>query len=193
MTATPARSAPTTTTVRIRRQRLRLRAAALATDVSAGIGSAASASAGAVVGRGAVIRADDEVAAARQIEAHGVVTPFVGVVLDQAAPQAARLDADERVRLRIEVRRPAEHLDGDRVALQPVALAGERLLHDETQEARRARSLLEATARENALELRAHFGRAGLDGPRRTLHCVVVANGTARAGAPSEIFPGVTV
>ena len=170
-----------------------MRAAALATGVSAGVGSGSFCRGRSRRGRGAVIRADDEVAAARQIEAHGVVTPFVGVVLDQAAAQAARLDADERIRLRVEVRRPAEHLDGDRVALQPVALAGERLLHDEAQKARRPRSLLEATARENPLELRAHFRRAGLHGPRRTLHCVVVANGTPRAGAPTEIFPGVTV
>jgi hypothetical protein len=53
--------------------------------------------------------------------------------------------------LGVEVRRTAEDLDGDRVALEPIALAGERLLDDEAQKTGRARSLLEAAARENPL------------------------------------------
>ncbi|HET7607612.1 MAG TPA: hypothetical protein VFL84_02965 [Gammaproteobacteria bacterium] len=98
-----------------------------------------------------MISADDGVAAARQLEAHGIGASFVGVVLDQPAAQTAGLDADERVGLRIEVRRTAEHLDGDRVTLEPVALTGQRLLGDVAQERRRARGLPEAAARENAL------------------------------------------
>ena len=113
MTATPPRSAATTTTARIRRQRRRLRAAALAQRLRQRPSWRYRPRPRDGRGLGARVRADDGIAAARQIDAHGIVTPFVGVILDQAAAQSARLDADERIRLRIEVRRTTEHLDGD--------------------------------------------------------------------------------
>ncbi len=112
-------------------------------------------------GRG--VGADDGIAAARQVDPHRIVAPFIGVILDQAAAQSAGLDAHERIRLSIEVRRTAEHLDGDGVAFEAVALAGKRLLHDKTQKARGARGLLEAAARENPLELRSYLYGAGLE------------------------------
>ena len=109
-----------------------------------------------------MISADDGVAAARQIEAHGIGASFVGVVLDQPPAQTAGLDADERVGLGIEVRRTSEYLDGNRVTLEPVPLTGQRLLGDVAQECRRARSLLEAAAPENALQRGSNLTGAGL-------------------------------
>ena len=143
---------------------------------------------------GSAVRADDGVAAARQLDPHRIVAPFVGVVLDQAAAQAACLDADERIRLSIEVRRTTEHLDGDGIALEPIALAGERLLHDEAQKARRARGLLEAAARENPLELRAYLYRAGLHATLQNpaLRCLREWDHLGRA-PPTGIFATLIV
>ena len=125
----------------------------------------------------------------REIElamTHRIGASFVGVILDQPAAQTARLDAHERVRLSVEVGRSFEYLHGDRVALEPVALTGERLLDDEAQEGRRPPSLLEATARENAVERGAHFSGAGLRWPPRPLRCAVLANGTHLGWRPKR-------
>ena len=99
-----------------------------------------------------VVRASREVPASRQIDSHRIVASFVGVVLGQAASQAARLDSHEGIGLRVEIRRPAEHFYRNRVALQPFPLTGQGLLDDEAQEFRGAGRLLETAARENPFE-----------------------------------------
>ena len=58
----------------------------------------------------------------------------------------------------------AEDLDADRVALQPLAAAGQRLLDDEAQKIGRPSGLLETAAREDSLERGAHFARARFTG-----------------------------
>ena len=95
----------------------------------------------------------DGVAAARQLDPDGIAFAFARVVLDQSPAQATRLDAHQRVGLRVEVGGPAEHLDADRVTLQPLPAAGQRLFGDEAQEMRRAVRLLKVATRENPLEL----------------------------------------
>ena len=87
---------------------------------------------------------------------------LIRVVFDQAPAQAPGLDAHERIRLRIEIRGAAEDFDTDRVALQPVAVTGQRLLDDEAQKMRGAAGLLKTPTRENALELGANVGRTRL-------------------------------
>ena len=112
----------------------------------------------------------DGIAAARQLDPDGIVGAFARVVLDQTPAQATGLDAHECIGLRIEIRRPAENLDTDRITLQPLTAAGQRLLDDEAQEMRGATSLMKTTAGENSLELRAHVRRA-------RLHCIVGVTG----------------
>ncbi len=64
----------------------------------------------------------------------GSALAFARVILDQSPAQTARLDAHQRIGLRVEIGGPAEHLDADRVTLQPLTGAGQRLLDDEAQE-----------------------------------------------------------
>ncbi len=100
----------------------------------------------------------DGVAAARQVELHRVRGAFARVVLGEPLAQPQGLDAHERIRLRVEIRRPAEDLDRDRVALEPLAFARQSLADHEAQEVRRSARVLETTATENALERRAYLG-----------------------------------
>ena len=109
------------------------------------------------LGRGQV-RPNDGVTAARQIDPELIASSFAGVVLGEAATQAAGFDANERIVLRVEIGRPAEHFDGDRVTLEALALTGQRLLGREAEELRRATGLLEASAGEDPLELLADLG-----------------------------------
>jgi hypothetical protein len=102
------------------------------------------------------------VSPARQVDPDRVGHTFAGVILDEPAAQASSLDAHQRVGLRIEICRAAEHLDADRVALQPLSGAGQGLLDDEAQKIRRSSGLLKTTARENSLERRLNFARARL-------------------------------
>lgn len=85
----------------------------------------------------------------------------MSVVFDEPPPQSSRFDTHERIGLRIEVGRAAEHFDGNRVTLEALAVAGERLLDDEAQELRRARGLLEVSAAEDAVELGLDVARVG--------------------------------
>jgi hypothetical protein len=86
----------------------------------------------------------------------------MGVVFDEPPPQSPGFHTYERIRLRIEVGRPAEHFHGDRVTLEALAVARERLLDHEAQELRRARGLLEVSAAEDVVELGLDVARVGL-------------------------------
>jgi hypothetical protein len=101
------------------------------------------------------------VAAARQFDLQRVGAALGRVVLDEPAPQPPGLHAHERIGLRIEIAGAAEYFDRDRVALQTIRGARELALYDVAQQLGRSPGLLEATAAENALELRAHVGVRG--------------------------------
>src|SRR5690606_15288767 len=75
--------------------------------------------------------------------------------------QAAGFDAHERVALRIEIGGLVEDLDGDRIALQAIGVAGQALLDDVAQELRRASGLLEAAAAQDPSELGCDFVACG--------------------------------
>ncbi len=200
-TPNPANKTATTSTARTRRHKRRLRADSGSSGTSDGIGPSSTAADGCVARVAAVVRACGEISAARQLDPHRIVASFVGVVLGQAASQAARLDAHERIGLRVEIRRPAEYFYRNRVALQSFALTGQSLLDDEAQEIRGAGRLLEAAARENPFEPgtyldRARLGRAG--GRRGNVVCRV-RNGdhrlvrTATSSRPIGIIAQATV
>ena len=71
---------------------------------------------------GARIARFHRVAAARQLEPHALLGALAGVVLGEALAQPQRLDADERIGLRVEVCRPAEDVDRDRITLELIRL-----------------------------------------------------------------------
>ncbi len=110
-----------------------------------------------VLAREAVL---DGVGAARQLDPHRIRCAFARVVLDEAPAQPSRLDAHQCIGLRVEIGGAPEHLDADRIALQALAGAGQRLLDDEAQEIRRSFGLLKTTARKDALERGVYFARA---------------------------------
>ena len=112
---TTSASAAATHTVRAPSQVARWRAAGALGSVAAGLGFAAG------------IARFDRIAAARQLDLHPIRGPFARVVLGQSLPQPQRFDADERIGLRVEIGRAAEHADGDRVALEPLRSSGQRL------------------------------------------------------------------
>ena len=64
----------------------------------------------------------DRIAPARQLDLHAFRGPFARVVLGESLPQPQRFDAHERIGLRVEIGRAAEHADGDRITLEPLAL-----------------------------------------------------------------------
>ena len=104
----------------------------------------------------------DGIGSARQLDPDGIVDTFAGVILDEAPTQAARLDANQRVGLRVEISWTAEHLDADRIALEPRTAAGQRLLHNEAQKIGSPSGLLKTAARKNSLQRDANFARARL-------------------------------
>src|SRR5690349_19186662 len=106
---------------------------------------------------GARVLIFDGIGAARQGDLDGVGDSFAGVVLDETAAQSARLDAHQRIRLSVEIGRPTEDLDANRVSLEAVTAAGQRLLDDEAQKVRRSSGLLKTTTRENSFERGANF------------------------------------
>ena len=134
----------------------------------------------------------DGVAAARQLDPDGIAFAFARVVLDQAPAQATRLDAHQRIGLRVEVSGPAEHLDADRVTLQPLPVAGQRLFGDEAQEMRRAVRLLKVATCENPLELRAHRARTRLQSIVGARSYGLVARSTV-GHSPPKLRPGLSI
>ena len=76
-----------------------------------------------------------DVAALGDFDADGIVLAGEKIVALRAAAQPARLDAHDRVALRVEAVVAIEGSDGDGVGLDPVATSGERLLDDVAQEA----------------------------------------------------------
>ena len=70
------------------------------------------------------------VAAARNGDTDRVVSALGGEILVEKVAQTTRLDTHQRVGRRIEFRIPAEHVDGDGKALQPLRLAGLLLLDE---------------------------------------------------------------
>lgn len=82
----------------------------------------------------------------------------------EATPQLARLDADDRIVLRVEVRVATEHPDGDGVGLQLARATGKRLLDHEAQEAPEPFRRDEPVAGEDALERTPHRDRRRLSG-----------------------------
>jgi hypothetical protein len=77
-----------------------------------------------------------------------------GVVSLQCAPQPRRLDAHDRIDLRVEAGIAPERLDADRVAFEARGAAAERGYDDVTQERAELGRGAEAFARENAIERR---------------------------------------
>ena len=73
---------------------------------------------------------DRRVAAARDVDAEAARSAGREIVALERTPEAARLDAHDRVELRIELRVATEDLGGDRVGLDPGRPSGERLLDD---------------------------------------------------------------
>ena len=115
------------------------------------------------VGRGEAVFGG--VGASRQRDSDRIRASFVCVVLDEAPTQPSGLDADQRIGLRVKIGRTAEHLDADRVALEPLPAARERFFDDEAKKFRCAAGLLKATALQNPIESVADVARCGL---RRT-------------------------
>ncbi len=93
------------------------------------------------------------VAVLRQRDADRVDAALAVVVLDQAAAQPSGLHAHERIGLGVELGRLAEHLDRDRIALEPIRAAREGLLDDEPQELGRPARLREYRAAEHSRKL----------------------------------------
>jgi hypothetical protein len=82
-----------------------------------------------------------------------IVPPLVRVVPGEALPQAAHLDANDRVGFRIEGVGLAEDGDTQAVLLDPVAPAGEGFVHDEAQQTPEAGGRGESGTAQNALEV----------------------------------------
>ena len=74
-----------------------------------------------------------DIAAARQVDADGVVGTEAGVIAVDSPPQPRRLDPHDRIELRIEFGVAAQHVDADRIGLDAVALALQHRLDDEAQ------------------------------------------------------------
>ncbi len=181
-TVNPANRTATTSNARTRRHRRRLRADSGSLGTSDGIGPSSTAADGCAAPSRLWYEQVTKYRPRGNSILHRIVASFVGVVLGQAASQAARLDSHERIGLRVEVRRPAEHFYRNRVALQSFPLTGQGLLDDEAQEIRGAGRLLEAAARENPFEPCAYLdgARLGRAGGRRGNVVRRVRNGDHR-------------
>ncbi len=92
------------------------------------------------------------VAALGNLDLNGIVPTGAEVVALQATAELARLHPHHRIGLRIEAAVAAEHLEGDRVSLQTVRAAGERLLDHEAQKGPEPIGCDELLAREDPLQ-----------------------------------------
>ncbi len=92
------------------------------------------------------------IAAARQFDHHRIVAARSAIVARQRAAQPAGFDAHDGIGLRIEAFAASERLRANRVALDAVAVAGERHLHHETQEGGEPRRRAECGAGDDVFE-----------------------------------------
>ena len=99
------------------------------------------------------------VVAERQIDHDRIVLAAVLVVTGKRAAQAHRLDAHDRIGLRIEIVGAPERLDRDGVALDAVGRAAQRRLDDVAQERDELRRAAECFACRHTLERSADFIR----------------------------------
>jgi hypothetical protein len=104
-------------------------------------------------GQGGTLGEGRNIAAARQVDADGVVGAEPRVIAIDGAAQPRRLDADDRIELRIEFGVAAQHVDADRIGLNAVALALQHRLDNEAQECAQLRRAIEIVARRHAFEL----------------------------------------
>ena len=112
-----------------------------------------------------------DIASARQLDRHRIIDAFPRIVACHRAPQAGRLDADDRIDLRIESGIAAERLDADRIALEAGAVAGQRFFDNEAQERAELRRAAKGLARDDPFERGAHVGFARPScGPGRYRH-----------------------
>ncbi len=81
---------------------------------------------------------------------------FAVVVLVEPAAQPAGFDAHDRIEPRIVLVVALEHLDADRVLLQLIGLAGQRLFDDVAQQLAEAAGGRKALRGEDAIELGAN-------------------------------------
>ncbi|WP_287283355.1 hypothetical protein [Mesorhizobium sp.] len=71
------------------------------------------------------------------------------VVTLEPAPEVAGLDADNRIRLRVERHIASEHFDCDRIGLDTITATRQRLLHHMAEEAALATGCIEVRAVED--------------------------------------------
>ncbi len=112
------------------------------------------------------------VAAACHLEHDRIGRARPGVVALERTAQPRRLDAHDRVDLRIEILRPPERFHPDGVAFDAAALAAQGRLHDEAQECGELRRGAEGLAREQAIEGHARGGRVLVRNELSGSHCV---------------------
>ena len=79
--------------------------------------------------------------------------PRSPVVLRKPLAQAPRLDAHQRIHLRIEILGTCENLDRDDIPFEPIATTGQRLRDDETQQLARTTRLRKQGARQDGGKL----------------------------------------
>ena len=96
------------------------------------------------------------VTAARQADANRRRRAFAVVVLVEPAAQPAGFDAHDRIEPRIVFLVALEHLDADRVLLQLIGFAGQRLFDDVAQQFAEAAGGRKALRGEDAIELGAN-------------------------------------
>ena len=77
--------------------------------------------------------------------------PSPRIVAIDGAPQPCRLDAHDRIELRIEFGVAAQHVDADRIGLDAVALALQHRLDDEAQKRAELRRAIEIVARRSCV------------------------------------------
>jgi hypothetical protein len=111
---------------------------------------------------------DRDVAAPGQLDPHGVVAAREQVVALERAPQAHRLDADDRVEARVEIVRALEDPPGDRNLAQLRRAASQRFLDDVTQEVTRPGRCVEIGAGEEPAERAARGDAVGSSHSRKT-------------------------
>ena len=99
------------------------------------------------------------IAAERQIDHDGIVLAAIGVVARERAAQPHRLNAHDRIGLRIEIVGAPERLDRDGVALDAVGGAAQRRFDDIAKERDELRRAAERFARGHALERNANLVR----------------------------------
>ena len=101
------------------------------------------------------------IASERQNDPDGIVSAAIGVVALQGAAQTHRLNADDRIVLRIEIVAAAKRFDGDRVTLDAILPAAQRGFDHIAQERDELRRGTERFAHGDAVERSAYLFRRG--------------------------------